>query len=154
MPKLAEEIRQTRPFQVLEEEAALNIFRTADYLAQRAGELLKTFDLSEPQYNILRILRGAGKDGLPCGAIGERMVSHNPDVTRLLNRMEERGLIRRSRPPEDRRMVVARITERGLDLVNTMDRPVIEFNRKLLGHLGEKKLRKLIELMELVREAA
>jgi DNA-binding MarR family transcriptional regulator len=151
MPKLADEIRQTRPFLALEEEASLNVIRTADYIAQNAGELLKSRDVSSPQYNILRILRGAGASGLACGAIGERMVTHNPDVTRLLDRLEKRGLVARSRGSDDRRVIVARITPAGLALVNSLDRPMADVHRRVLGHLSEKRLRKLIEMLELVR---
>lgn len=152
MPRLAEEIRQTRPFLAPEEEATLNIVRTADLLTQRAMELLKSYELTAPQYNVLRILRGAGPDGLACGAIAERMVSHDPDVTRLLNRMEARGLISRQRPGTDRRMVVASITAQGLDMVNQIDTPMAALHRRLFRHFGEKKLRRVIELMELARK--
>jgi DNA-binding MarR family transcriptional regulator len=122
--------------------------RAADHAERRVTEMLKEHQLSPTQYNALRILRGAGPDGLPCTEIGERMITRDPDITRLMTRLETRGLVQRSRQKQDRRVIKARITERGLTLLNEMDPAVNEFQRGLLGHMGERKLRALIRLLE------
>jgi DNA-binding MarR family transcriptional regulator len=149
--KLAEEIKMTTPFSLLEEEASLSIVRTADVLFQRMAELLKPFDLSSSQYNVLRILRGA-KDALACGQIAERMVSRDPDITRLLDRMETRRLISRTRDGQDRRVVKARITARGLSLLEEIQPLIVAYHRGQFAGFGEKKLKQLVEWMEQVRE--
>ena len=153
MAKLAEEIKMRKPFSQLEEEAALSIMRTADLLSQRTLPVLRGFDLSGSQYNVLRILRGS-PEGLPCGQIAERMISRDPDVTRLLDRMEARGLIRRERSEQDRRVVTARITAGGLELLKQADPAITVHHRRQFEALGEKKLRRLIELMQEVREVS
>lgn len=150
MAKLADEIRMTKPFSLLEEEASLSIVRTADVMFQRMAELLKPFDLSSSQYNVLRILRGA-KEGLACGQIAERMVSRDPDITRLLDRMEARGLISRARDEQDRRVVKAAITGKGLSLLDELQPLVLDYHRRQFAGFGEKKLKQLIEWMEQLR---
>ena len=105
MAKLKDEIQKTEPFAVLEQEAFLNLVRTADALSRRFEEVSKGTGLSATQYNVLRILRGAGTDGLPCGQVIERMITRDPDMTRLLDRLEKRDLIARSRDTCDRRVV-------------------------------------------------
>jgi DNA-binding MarR family transcriptional regulator len=150
--KLAAEIQQRKPFEHIEEEAALNLVRTAELLNQRATDFFRQFDLSRTQYNVLRILRGAGKEGLTCSATAERMVSRDPDITRLMDRMEARGLIARERTVDDRRVVLIRLTKTGGELVDSLDERVSEFNLKQLGRLGASKLRKLIDLLEEVRD--
>lgn len=150
--KLAREIKQTRPFGSLEEEAVLNIQRTASRLDQAASETFKPYGLSFTQYNALRILRGAGAKGLACQEIAERMITRAPDITRLLDRLESRKLIERARSPEDRRVVVTRIAGPGLKLLSSMDPAVREFPRRALGHLGERRLRALVEFLEGARE--
>lgn len=149
--RLREEIKQQRPFQSLEQEALLNVLRTADVLMQRLTAVLKPFKLSHSQYNVLRILRGAGPDGLACREISERMISRDPDITRLLDRLEARGLVARTRDEKDRRVVTARITPEGLRLLEALDEPIAEVDRQPLQHLGEQRLRTLIELLELAR---
>jgi DNA-binding MarR family transcriptional regulator len=134
-----------------EEAAFLDLLRTTDALSRRPAELLKTEDLSANQYNVLRILRGA-PDGLPCGEIGNRMITRDPDVTRLLDRLEKRRLIARSRQSRDRRMVLARITIQGLSLLARLDGPVQNIHRSQLGHLGEKRLHALGRLLAKARE--
>ena len=129
-----------------EETAFLDLLRTADVLTRRAFEVLKAEDLSSTQYNVLRILRGAPQ-GLPCGEIAGRMITRDPDVTRLLDRMEKRGLIARARDNQDRRMVLARLTPEGLKLVDRLDIPVQRMHCNLLGHLGKKRLQALRELL-------
>jgi DNA-binding MarR family transcriptional regulator len=148
------EIKQTKPFKTLEEEAFVALVRTADQLARRGAEMLKQHGLSPTQYNALRILRGAGEQGLACSEIGERMINHDPDITRLTDRLERRGLVLRSRERKDRRVITTRITSAGLELLRSLDRPVEEFNRQLLGPLGERQLRSLIRLLEAARQHA
>ncbi len=126
------------------------MLRTADLLTRGAFGVLKAEDLSSTQYNVLRILRGA-PEGLPCGEIAGRMITRDPDVTRLLDRMEKRGLISRARDSRDRRMVQARIAPEGLKLVNRLDEPVQKIHRKLLGHLGKERLRALAVLLAAAR---
>jgi DNA-binding MarR family transcriptional regulator len=150
--KLQAAIRQTRPFPSLEAEAFLNLQRSADALMRGLAELLRRADLSPTQYNVLRILRGAGPDGLSCGEVGARLVTRDPDITRLLDRMERRGLIARSRGRSDRRVVRVRITRNGLDLVNPLDAPTVALHRRQLGELGNRRLRTLIDLLEQARE--
>jgi len=149
--KLREHIRQPKPFRSLEAEAYLNVLRTANVLLAEFAELLRPHEITQPQYNVLRILRGAGDDGLPSGEIGERMVNREPDVTRLLDRMEARGLVARQRGPADRRVVTARITAQGRRLVDALDLPVQEMHARQLGHFAEEELRTLTSLLESAR---
>ena len=138
---------------LLEETAFVDLVRTTETLSRPVAKLLKTEDLSPQQYNVLRILRGSPA-GLPCSEIGSRMITRDPDITRLLDRMERRGLISRSRDDQDRRVVVARITAAGLDLAARLDRPVRDIHRRLLGHLGPRRLRDLVRLLEICRTVA
>jgi DNA-binding MarR family transcriptional regulator len=133
-----------------EEAAFLELLRTADMLTRGAFGVLKAEDLSLTQYNVLRILRGSPQ-GLPCGELASRMITRDPDVTRLLDRMEKRGLISRSRDNQDRRMVLARITPEGLKLVDRLDEPVQKIHSKQLGHLGKEQLRALLQLLTAAR---
>jgi len=133
-----------------EESAFLDLLRTADLLTRGAIGVLKAEDLSLTQYNVLRILRGAPQ-GLPCGDIASRMITRDPDVTRLLDRMEKRGLISRNRETRDRRQVTTRVTPEGLKLVDRMDEPVQKIHRKQLGHLGKDRLRALSDLLAAAR---
>jgi DNA-binding MarR family transcriptional regulator len=133
-----------------EETAFLDLLRTTDMLSRGLMSVIKTEDLSSTQYNVLRILRGA-PEGLPCGEIGNRMITRDPDITRLLDRMEKRGLISRCRETKDRRMVMARITPEGLKVVGRLDEPVQAAHRRQLGHLGKQRLRELTELLSLSR---
>lgn len=146
------EIKQRKPFACREEELYLNILRSSDLLGRRMGEVLKAAELSATQYNVLRILRGAGPEGLACGEIGDRMVTRDPDITRLLDRLEKRGLVARSREKEDRRVVTARITAAGLDLLKKLDDPVTQMHKAQLGHLEAKQQETLIRLLETARE--
>lgn len=150
MAKLAEEIKG-KPFAHPEEEAMLNVVRTADVLTQRANQFFKQFDITASQYNVLRILRGS-PDGLSCSQIAERMIRRDPDITRLLDRLEARHFIGRERDGQDRRIVMTRITTEGLELVTRLDPLILTEHRRQLGRLGEPKLRQLIELLEQARE--
>lgn len=150
--KLASEIRQTKPFASREEEAFLSLGRTWEHLQSRVADLLKDYQLTPTQYNMLRILRGAGKDGLTCSQACERMITPDSDVTRLLDRMESRNLIQRERSKEDRRVVLTRITKQGLAMVDEIDEPLRQRLTQNLGHLGQRRLADLIEMLEVLRE--
>lgn len=133
-----------------EEKVFVELMNTADRLSRGVAALLKQEDLSPTQYNVLRILRGA-PDGLPCGEIGKRLITREPDITRLLDRMEKRDLISRCRETTDRRTVMTRITKTGLNTVNRLDEPLISLHRKQLGHLGRTRLESLSELLREAR---
>lgn len=134
-----------------EESAFVDLLRTTDLLSRRLALVLKGADLSPTQYNVLRILRGA-PEGLACGEIADRMITRDPDVTRLLDRLEKRGLIARSRESKDRRMVLTRITPEGLTALAELDPPIQDLHREQLGHLGRNRLGALSELLQLVRK--
>jgi DNA-binding MarR family transcriptional regulator len=148
---LQRQIRQRRRFGSAEEEAFLNVLRTAAVLTRALTEVLRAHDLSQPQYNVLRILRGAEPDGLPSGDVAARMLNHDPDVTRLLDRLEARGLVARARDAADRRVVVARLTPEGRQVVDALDAPVHAMHARLLGHLAPADLRTLSDLLETAR---
>ena len=133
-----------------EEAAFVDLLRTCDLLSRGFAQLLKAEDLSATQYNVLRILRGSPQ-GLPCGEIASRMITRDPDVTRLLDRMEKRGLISRARNSQDRRTVIGNITREGLKLLTRLDEQVQEIHRKQLGHLGRNRLWALTELLAAAR---
>jgi DNA-binding MarR family transcriptional regulator len=136
-----------------EEAAFLDLLRTTDMLSRRLVQVLRVEQLSSTQYNVLRILRGA-PDGLPCGEIASRMITRDPDITRLLDRLEKRKMISRSREAKDRRTVLARITPEGLRILARLDEPVQAAHRKQLGHLGKERLRALSELLRISRNAS
>ena len=143
-----------RPVSSPEEAAYLELVRTTDMLSRPLSQLLKPEELSSSnQYNVLRILRGA-RGGLPCGEIGNRMITRDPDITRLLDRLEKRELIARWRDAVDRRVVMAKITPAGMKLLARMDEPVQQAHRRQLGHLGRKRLRALTELLQAARTVA
>ena len=135
----------------LEDHIFISLQKTADALGQEAEQLLKPLGLTGTQYNVLRILRGAEPDGLPCSGIGDRMISHDPDMTRLLDRMAKRGLISRQRQTDDRRVVKTRITPAGLSLLKSLDQPVRELHKRQFHHLPAARLKTLAELLEEVR---
>jgi DNA-binding MarR family transcriptional regulator len=149
---LQDELKQKKPFEHLEEELFLNIIRTADQISRGPASLLKSHDLSTAQYNVLRILRGAEPSGLPCGEIGSRMVTRDPDITRLLDRMEARHLVTRQRASNDRRVITARITPEGLETLTRLDRPLLEVVRKHFSFLSKPELEVLIQALERVRQ--
>ncbi len=135
---------------VLEEQVFINLMLTSDLLARRLEPVLKAAEISPTQYNVLRILRGA-PEGLTCGEIASRMITRDPDITRLLDRLEKRALVSRCRQTRDRRMVLTRITDAGLKLLSQLDAPVLDAHHLLLGHLGPDKLRNLLKLLEAAR---
>lgn len=149
--ELQQEIKQTRPFRSPHAELFLNLLRTSTELVGELVELLRPYDLTRPQYNVLRILRGAGAEGLPSGEVGERMVTREPDVTRLLDRLATRGLVERRRGSRDRRVVTTRITAEGMRLVGALDDPVEELHKLQLGHLRAEELQLLNQLLERAR---
>jgi len=149
---LRDDIRQKRPFKSQHEEALLNLIRTSATLTDALDAVLKTHGISSTQYNVLRILRGAEPSGLCRNELRDRMLTRMPDMTRLLDRMEEAGLVARSREGEDRRMVLTRITKQGRQLVDELDAPVAKLHRSRLGHLTEQQLRSLSELLTLARQ--
>ena len=151
--KLASEIRQSKAFDSLEEEAILNLARTHEFVQQRSSGFFKQFQLTATQYNILRILRGAGKNGISCTEASDRMVTSDPDITRLLDRLESRNLIVRERSRGDRRVVISRISEDGLELLKSIDKPLARFIKRTIGHIGRERLEQFVETLESIRES-
>lgn len=151
---LLAELHQRKPFSSLAQEAHLNVGRTQALLQEGLEQVLKPYGLSGTQYNVLRILRGADPRGLCRNEVRDRLLSRMPDVTRLLDRMEEAGLVTRERDTADRRLVTTRLTERGRMLVDDLDAPVAEEHERRLGHLGAERLRELVRLLTLARHPA
>lgn len=151
---LQAELKQRKPFPTLEQEATVSIARTAAVLDHTTAEVLKPYGLTPTQYNALRILRGAEPDGLGRNEVRDRLIARVPDATRLLDRLVDMGLVVRARGGEDRRVVIARITRSGLNLLSGLDGVIQQLHRRQLGHLGERKLRLLIDLLAEAREHA
>jgi DNA-binding MarR family transcriptional regulator len=151
MTSLKLEIVQEPPFSSIEEEALLNLMRTSDCLHRAFHLKTRKWGVTSTQYNVLRILRGAQPQGLTCSAIGSRMITAEPDITRLLARLKALKLIRQQRDRHDRRVVWTHISAAGLDLLREMDPVILEFPRELLGHLKGPELTELILLLELAR---
>jgi DNA-binding MarR family transcriptional regulator len=149
--RLRDEIKQTKPFQSLEHEALLSIERTAAVLGHRIAEALKPYGVTPTQYNVLRILRGAGDHGLCRNEVRARLIAQVPDVTRLLDRLEEMDFIVRERDESDRRMVTTRITREGLRLLARLDEPIGAIHKEQLGHMAARDLRALIDLLAIAR---
>ena len=153
MASLKLEIVQERPFSSIEEEALLNVMRTADTLHRAFHRETKDWGITSTQYNVLRILRGAHPRGLNCAAIGSRMITAEPDITRLLARLKGLKLIKQQRDRQDKRVLWTQISESGLELLKSMD-PVIErVPRELLGHMKKAELTELIRLLEAARHS-
>jgi DNA-binding MarR family transcriptional regulator len=150
MTKRSPATTKSRASSCVEETAFVDLVRTCDLLSRGPIQVLKREDLSATQYNVLRILRGA-PEGLACGEIANRMITRDPDVTRLLDRLEKRRLIMRSREAGDRRMVMARITAEGLKALARLDEPVRQMHRKQLGQLGQTQLQALARLLAAAR---
>ena len=149
--QLQSELKQERPFESLEAEASLSILRTAAEMEYQQSEVFKPHGLTSTQYNALRILRGAGEQGLCRNEVRGRLIARVPDATRLLDRLEEMGLVIRSREGEDRRFVLTRITKAGLDLLDRLAEPVAALHREQLGHVEAEKLQNLVQLLGEVR---
>jgi len=150
--KLQAEIRQKRPFASPAAEAYLNVLRTADRLGEAFESVLKPFGLTPTQYTVLRILAGAGKAGLSCSEISERMLTRDPDMTRLLDRLERAGHVTRAREARDRRVITVRLAPKGRALLADLQGPAARFERQSLGRLGGKRLKALVGLLEEARE--
>jgi DNA-binding MarR family transcriptional regulator len=148
---LQQELKQQKPFRSLQEEAFLNIARTAAVLEHALAQALKPYNITPTQYNVLRILRGAGQDGLCRNEVGERLVRRVPDVTRLLDRMEDMNLLVRTRGDMDRRYVTTRITPAGLALLERLDEEICRIHSSQLGHVPRSQLQQLIGLLSAVR---
>jgi DNA-binding MarR family transcriptional regulator len=151
---LQADIKQKRPFASLHEELYLNVARTAARLELSFAQGIKPYGITPTQYNVLRILRGAQPDGLCRNEIGARLVRSVPDVTRLLDRMEEMGLLGRERAGDDRRYVTTRISRKGLELLDRLDRVIGELHHAQLGHLDKRQMTSLIDLLTEAREGA
>lgn len=150
--KLQDELKQQKPFPNKAEEVFLNILRTATALEDSIAKLFKSVELTATQYNVLRILRGAGPEGIPCREISERMITKDSDITRLLDRLEARNLVLRTREKRDRRVIITRITEQGLNLLSQLDEPIEQYHQNNLGHLSAEQLDQLSALLALARE--
>ena len=150
---LGREIKQKRPFRAAEEEAYLNIIKTANELSSAFFRFLKPFGISLVQYNILRILGGAGADGLPGVEIANRLVTKVPDITRLIDRLEKMSFVRRVRSSSDRRVIFIQITEKGIRALKEMDAPTLELLKRMLGHLSSEELTMVSKLMVKARKA-
>lgn len=135
----------------MEAEVIVSILRTADHVRRRIGDLLDGYELTPQQYNVLRILRGAGPEGLPTLEIADRMIERAPGITRLLDRLEAKGLVRRRRCASDRRQVLCTISARGRRIVDSLDLPVHEASHASLAHMNPDALRTLSELLDTVR---
>ncbi|MGA7110707.1 MAG: MarR family transcriptional regulator [Terracidiphilus sp.] len=152
MASLKREIAQESPFSSIEEEACLNLLRTADCLDRAFQKMSRAWGITGTQYNVLRILRGARPLGLTCSAIGDRMITAEPDITRLLSRLKTLKLIRQQRDRHDRRVVWTQISQQGMDLLSQMDPVVLQSPKELLGHMSEAEVSELIRLTEMARK--
>lgn len=149
--KLQQELGKKRPFESPEQEAVLNVLRTADQFQNRLLRLFREYGLTPSQYNVLRILRGEGKP-LPILEIGARMIQETPAITGLIDRLEKQGMVARRRCTEDRRVVFVEITPAALDLLAQLDAPLIQLNQRLIGHLSREELRDVSRLLEKARQ--
>jgi DNA-binding MarR family transcriptional regulator len=137
----------------LEQQIIFDLLRLNGALQRDAEEIFGSFDLSNSQFNVLRILRGAGADGLACGEVGDRMITHDPDITRLLDRLESRGLIARERQQEDRRVVKTRITAEGLRILAELDAPLCALHKRQFQAIPSQQLAELARLLAALRGA-
>jgi len=151
-PSLQQDLKQKKPFRSLQQEAYLSVVRTSTSLTDAMEDLVKARGISATQYNVLRILRGSGAEGLCRNELRDRMLTRMPDMTRLLDRMEDAGLVVRAREGDDRRMVMTRITEKGRRLLDELDAPVMALHRKQMAGLTDAQLRSLSDLLTLVRD--
>ncbi|HVE70328.1 MAG TPA: MarR family transcriptional regulator [Thermoanaerobaculia bacterium] len=149
--RLQKEIRQRKPFVSLEEETYLNLVRTADALSRELELVLQPHGITGTQYNVLRILRGAGAEGSTCSGISERLLAYDPDVTRLLDRLEKTSLVQRQRSTTDRRVVMTTITPAGLELLAKLDGPIESQLRRQFEKISRERLRQLIADLEEIR---
>ena len=148
---LQKELGKKRPFECREQEVALNLLRTTDFLTREGHALFERHGLSSPQYNVLRILRGHRETGLPCQKIVAQMVTQMPDITRLVDRLEAAGLVRRERTEADRRLVIVHIAPAGLDLLAHLDQPILDLHRAQMAHLSAAEMAELNRLLVKLR---
>jgi DNA-binding MarR family transcriptional regulator len=151
---LQREIQQTKPFASVAEEAALGLLRTSDVLHRVLAEVVEPCAITLQQYNVLRILRGAGAEGLPTLEIGARMIEEAPGITRLLDRLERKTLVERHRCPKDARRVLCRITSAGAKVLRDLDRPMRRASDAFFSPLRGDQARRLIRLLDAVRSPA
>lgn len=144
---LQHELRKKQPFDLLEQEAGINLVRTVDALRLPFERLFAEQGLSDSQYNVLRILRGHGGEGLPCTEIAAQMITRMPDITRLVDRLEQARWVERSRTQTDRRVVLVRLTAAGQALLDRLHEPIRELHRQALGHLTRPELTELNRLL-------
>ena len=152
MPRIQDEIKQTRPFPSPSAEAVVALMRTADMVRRSVASVVEPAGITPQQYNVLRILRGAGENGLPTLEIAERMIEETPGITRLLDRLESKALVTRARCDKDRRRVWCRITPQGLELLRQLDAPLQKADEAALQTLGNHDLEQLIELLDKARD--
>lgn len=150
---LREELRQNKPFHSIEQEALLSVVRTSAQLMDKFELFLRPYGITATQYNVLRILRGAEPKGLCRNELRDRMLTRMPDVTRLLDRMEEAGLVERTRDTEDRRMVTSRITRRAIQLLATLDPLVAENEKHFFSGINREQIQTLIDVLDSIRHA-
>lgn len=150
--RLIQELHQTKPFESPGVEAMLNILKTASQLQLHLAQQLKPFGVSHEQYNVLRILKGAGPGGCTCQEIADRLISHNPDITRLLDKLVKKKFVSRRRDTKDRRVVITRVAKKGETLLEQVRERNFRPDNELLGHMKKRELTQLIDLLERVRE--
>jgi DNA-binding MarR family transcriptional regulator len=152
--RILSEIKQSKPFASVEQETVVALMKTADHVRRLQSGLFCNEDLTEQQFNVLRILRGAGKDGLPTLTVAERLIEHTPGITRLIDRLEAKALVRRERPDQDRRQVYCFITKVGLELLEKLDPEVESGAKRLMGHLSKAEMQALLNILEKIRDAS
>lgn len=148
---LARELRQTRPFRSIGQEALVSLLRTVDLVRREFAAVLEPHGITPQQYNVLRILRGAGELGLPTLEIAHRMVEQTPGITRLLDRLEEKHFVARERCRQDRRQVLCTISPVGLELLAALDEPVLRADQEVLAGLTLEEQETLVHLLERIR---
>jgi DNA-binding MarR family transcriptional regulator len=151
MSQLQREIRQGKPFRSRGQEVVVALLRTADLVRRTVGRALEPHDITIQQYNVLRILRGAGEQGLPTLEIADRMIEQAPGVTRLLDRLEVKGLVRRQRCAQDRRQVLCWLTSAGLELVERLDEPVDSADAEAVAMLTPEEQERLLRMLDAIR---
>ena len=148
---LQKELRKKRPFECLEQEVALGLLRTTDCISREGAALFEGHGISGQQYNVLRILRGHRDTGLPCQKIVAQMITQMPDITRLVDRLEASGHVRRERTEQDRRLVIVHITPAGIELLAKLDKPILDLHRSQMSHMTRAELVALNRLLEKLR---
>ena len=151
--RIVQEIQQTKPFPLIEQEVGVAFMKTADHLRRSMSTEFEAHGVTQQQFNVLRILRGAGKAGMPTLAVADRLVEHTPGITRLIDRLEAKELVRRERPAEDRRQVYCYIARDGLELLGKLDGPVAAASKRAFAGLRKAEMKTLLEILEKIRDA-